>query len=182
MYVHSRTLGARYCSSSSSGGHPMHPQGEQLSPLLLLCSHKATGNCGACSSYRSPCLSCSGVAGSRVMKLSWICSICKPDNRSGMATGYRSGQICIWDLYKRHTTGETGEAVCMETWSNHFQPLPLLLLFLSLYYINIKFSLGAHVHLYSSVTRRTCWCPTTYNGHWGKSTFVVAMGQHSRQL
>ena len=36
-----------------------------------------------------------------------ICSICKPDNRSGMATGCRSGQICIWDLHKRHTTGET---------------------------------------------------------------------------
>ena len=38
---------------------------------------------------------------------SHACSICKPDNRSGMATGCRSGQICIWDLHKRHTTGET---------------------------------------------------------------------------
>ena len=36
-----------------------------------------------------------------------ICSICKPDSRSGMATGCKSGQICIWDLHKRHTTGET---------------------------------------------------------------------------
>ena len=26
-------------------------------------------------------------------------------------------------------------------------------------------------HPYTSVTRRTCWCPTTYSGQWGKKHF-----------
>ena len=50
--VYSRALvRARYC-----GWSPSHPQGEQLSPLLLLCSHKATGTCGTCPLYKSPSL------------------------------------------------------------------------------------------------------------------------------
>ena len=34
-----------------------------------------------------------------------ICSICKPGEKAGMATGCRSGQVCIWDLHKR-SSGE----------------------------------------------------------------------------
>ena len=30
------------------------------------------------------------------------------------------------------------------------------------------------------VTRPTCWCPTTYSGQFGKSTFAVTMGRHTK--
>ena len=64
-----------------------------------------------------------------------ICSICKPDNRSGMATGCRSGQICIWDLHKRYTTGETvvrlsGDLILQVS---NLPSLPLLIFLLFLF-------------------------------------------------
>ena len=113
----------RHCSSSfGTGGHLLHVLWEQLSPVLLLYSHKATGTCGACSPYKSPCLSCSGrVAGPRVMKYT--------PSASRLTTQLWHGHwVQVWpDMYmgpaqEAHHWRDSGKAVifCPSHYSSPF--------------------------------------------------------------
>ena len=132
MSVHSRALGARYCSSSSSGGHPMHPQGEQLLSMVL----------------GSPAPESWDIMDMLHLQ-AW---------RQGLAR-------YVYGTCHLHKTGLRG---CVHG-DLYFSPSLYSSSFLSLSYL--KFSLGVYVRPYSSVTRRTCWCPTTltYNGNGEKA-------------